>query len=200
MLTSVGPDACSMTQSIPTLTVLPPSSDAESWSCSPSPRPPRRHHRHRLHRTRTCTMMKNKEKKTEQVDSPKQQWVEKQVKEEEQYRGGNKSADAVGEELVSESSSNGQLLLPSHSYWSRRSTTSRQSRWSLRSLLSKDSDWDSCRLVPFSPFMGLCLQGILLRIFGPVSDRAGRYDQHFLSQYRSLHIQITIYIPMSHIF
>lgn len=170
MLTSVGPDACSMTQSIPTLTVLPPSSDAESWSCSPSPRPPRRLYRHRLHRIRTCTMLKNKEKEIEQVDSPKQQWVEKQVKEEEQYSSGNKSADAEGEELVSESSSNGQLLLPSHSYWSRRSTTSRQSRWSLRSLLSKDSDWDSCRLVPFSPFTGLCLQGISLRIFGPISD------------------------------
>ncbi|XP_046883053.1 protein Aster-A isoform X2 [Hypomesus transpacificus] len=163
MLSSVGPKASTMTHPIPTLTVLPPSSDTESWSRSPSPRPPRRHRQQRLHRIRTSTKTRsNKEK--QQVDLTEQQLVKTQVEEEEQDGGQNKNAKQRSplpspsqarhkerEEFAKDGPSHGQLLPPSRSSWSRRSSTSQHSRWSLRSLLSRDSDGDSCSTASNSP-------------------------------------------------
>lgn len=157
MSSPVGPDAITLAQPIPvpTLTVLPPSSDTESWSRSPSPRPLRSSRHGRFHRSRTRTKKRNED---EQGCTPKRQWGKKtQIVIEEtaekgtiQNRSSSPSPSVAsqmeGEEQGQDSPSQDLLLPPSRS-WSRSPSPSRRSRWSLRSLLSRDSDWESCRLV-----------------------------------------------------
>lgn len=134
---------------VPILTILPPSSDTESWSRSPSPNQTCSVHRSRFRRSRTRAKT-NKEKK--QGYSPTQQWVEKAQIEMEASREKSSllshfvACQMEGQEQSQDSLSQDLLLPPSRS-WSRSPSPSRRSRWSLRSLLSRDSDWESCRLV-----------------------------------------------------
>lgn len=158
MSSPVGPQGITLAQPIPvpTLTVLPPSSDTESWSRSPSPRLSRSSRHGRFHRSRIRTKKQNEK---EQCCSPKQQWGKQtQVVMEDtlekvtirhQIPSSSSSSFArqmEGEEHGQDSPLQDLLLPPSHS-WSRSPSPSRRSRWSLRSLLSRDSDWESCRLV-----------------------------------------------------
>ncbi|XP_038566698.1 protein Aster-A isoform X1 [Micropterus salmoides] len=161
MSSPVGPDAITLAQPIPvpTLTVLPPSSDTESWSRSPSPRPLRSSRHGRFHRSRTRTKKRNED---EQGCTPKRQWGKKtQIVIEEtaekgtiQNRSSSPSPSVAsqmeGEEQGQDSPSQDLLLPPSRS-WSRSPSPSRRSRWSLRSLLSRDSDWESCSTASNSP-------------------------------------------------
>lgn len=154
MSSPVGPEGITLSQPVPvpTLTVLPPSSDTESWSRSPSPRLARSSRHGRFHRSRTRTKKSRNEE--EQGCSPKRQWgktvVMEETTEKGKFRRRSPSPSAAGHseggELGQDSPSQDLLLPPSRS-WSRSPSPSRRSRWSLRSLLSKDSDWDSCRLV-----------------------------------------------------
>lgn len=156
MSSPVGPEGITLSQPVPvpTLTVLPPSSDTESWSRSPSPRLARPSRHGRFHRSRTRTKKNRNEE--EQGCSPKRQWGKTVDMEETTEKGKirrrspSPSSSAAGQlegvELGQDSPSQDLLLPPSRS-WSRSPSPSRRSRWSLRSLLSKDSDWDSCRLV-----------------------------------------------------
>lgn len=157
MSSPVRPEGITLAQPIPvpTLTVLPPSSDTESWSRSPSPRLSRSSRHSRSHRSRTRTKKRNAD---EQGCTPKRQWGETPqiVIEETAERGAiqhwspspspSVATQMEGEEKGQDSPSQDLLLPPSRS-WSRSPSPSRRSRWSLRSLLSRDSDWDSCRLV-----------------------------------------------------
>ncbi|KAF6720687.1 hypothetical protein FQA47_006122 [Oryzias melastigma] len=104
---------------VPTLTVLPPSSDTESWSRSPSPRLSRLS---RTHRSRTRTR-KQAAAPAERAPSP---------------------MEVTGQ---GQDSPSHELLLPPPRSCSRSPSPSRRSRWSLRSLLSRDSDWDISRSV-----------------------------------------------------
>lgn len=129
---------------VPALTVLPPSSDTESWSRSPSPKLSCS-----IHRSRTRTKKQNEK---DQGYSPTQQWVKKsQILMEASMEKSSLLSHSVacqmeGQEQGQDSFSQDMLLPPSHS-WSCSPSPSRRSRWSLRSLLSRDSDWESCRLV-----------------------------------------------------
>ncbi|XP_070767648.1 protein Aster-A [Enoplosus armatus] len=157
----VGPEGITLAQPIPvpTLTVLPPSSDTESWSRSPSPRPSRSSRHGRFHRSRTRTKKRNEE---ERGCSPKHQWGKKtQIVIEETAEKGtvrhrsplpspSVASQMEGEEQGQDSPSQDLLLPPSRS-WSRSPSPSRRSRWSLRSLLSRDSDWESCSTASNSP-------------------------------------------------
>lgn len=160
MSSPVGPQGITVAQPIPvpTLTVLPPSSDTESWSCSPSPRLSRPSRHGRFHRSRNRTKTQNEE---DQCCSPKQQQWGKQaqvsmedtlekVTIQHQIPSPSSSSSVAcqmeGEEQGQDSPLRDLLLPPSHS-WSRSPSPSRRSRWSLRSLLSRDADWESCRLV-----------------------------------------------------
>lgn len=157
MSSPVGPRGIPLAKPIPvpTLTVLPPSSDTESWSRSPSPILSRSSRHGRFHRSRTRTKKRNEE---DQGCNPKRQWGKKtQVVMEESvekvtFRHQSRSpspseaCQMEGGEQGQDSPSRDHLLPPSHS-WSRSPSPSRRSRWSLRSLLSRDSDWESCRLV-----------------------------------------------------
>ncbi|KAF7655964.1 hypothetical protein LDENG_00048000 [Lucifuga dentata] len=155
------PECNSLAQpiSIPTLTVLPPSSDTESWSLSPSPSLSCSRRRSQPHRSRTRTKKKNEE---EQGSSPKQARAETpQIIIEQAVEKGNirprSPSPSPSEAAQKEEGEPGQgspsqdfLLLPSRS-WSRSPSPIRRSRWSLRSLLSRDSDWDSCSTASNSP-------------------------------------------------
>lgn len=124
--------------SVPTLTVLPPSSDTESWS--PSPRPPGRSHRSRTRTKRRCEGPAGLH-----GSATRPGWGETPqivVENGERHRSPSPSA-----ERRSEDSPSHDLLLPPPRSWSRSPSPSRRSRWSLRSLLSRDSDVDGCRLV-----------------------------------------------------
>lgn len=130
---------------VPTLTVLPPSSDTESWSRSPSPC-----FIHRVsHRSRIRTKKQNEKW---QGYSPTQQCVKKAgivmeaSMEKSTLLNHSVACQMEGQEQGQDSCSQDLLLPPSRS-WSRSPSPSRRSRWSLRSLLSRDSDWESCRLV-----------------------------------------------------
>ncbi|KAI4876577.1 hypothetical protein NFI96_001543 [Prochilodus magdalenae] len=127
---------------IPTLTVLPPSSDTESWSRSPSPRPHRTHRTHRnQEKRRAYTPEISLETGEQDQNQPKRNWNE--AEEKKSRRRSLSPRLPKRKDRVEELGENGQggrfspvLLRPS------------RSRWSLRSLLSKDSDWDSsCRSV-----------------------------------------------------
>lgn len=157
MSSPVGPEGITLAQPIPvpTLTVLPPSSDTESWSRSPSPRLSRSGRHGRFHRSRTRTKKRNED---DQSCTPKRQWGKKtQIVIEDTAETGtiphrspspspSVASQMEGEEQGQDSPSQDLLLPPSRS-WSRSPSPSRRSRWSLRSLLSRDSEWDSCRLV-----------------------------------------------------
>ncbi|KAG8009888.1 GRAM domain-containing protein 1A [Nibea albiflora] len=144
---------------VPTLTVLPPSSDTESWSRSPSPRLSRSTRHGRFHRCRTRTKKRNEE---EQGCTPKRQWGKKTqiVTEETAEKGGVRqrspspspsvAIQMEGGEQGQDSPSQARLLPPSRS-WSRSPSPSRRSRWSLKSLLSRDYDWESCSTASNSP-------------------------------------------------
>ncbi|XP_037389985.1 protein Aster-A isoform X1 [Pygocentrus nattereri] len=133
---------------IPTLTVLPPSSDTESWSRSPSPRPHRTHHSHR-----TCEKEKHRAHAQEnpaEPGAPDQNRPECNRIRAEEKRSRRRSLSPrilKRTDRVEEVGVHGQqgrfsplLLRPS------------RSRWSLRSFLSKDSDWDSsCSTASNSP-------------------------------------------------
>ncbi|XP_024114050.1 protein Aster-A [Oryzias melastigma] len=108
---------------VPTLTVLPPSSDTESWSRSPSPRLSRLS---RTHRSRTRTR-KQAAAPAERAPSP---------------------MEVTGQ---GQDSPSHELLLPPPRSCSRSPSPSRRSRWSLRSLLSRDSDWDISSTASNSP-------------------------------------------------
>lgn len=141
--------------SIPILNVLPPSSDTESWSCSPSPRPHRYHSRSRNQEKRRA--------KVPQEDISKNRWDKGQRKRD---RSQNPSHASPSPPMVSnveeeEQGSPSLLLLPPSRSWSRSPSPSRRSRWSIRSLLSKDSDCDSSRSV-CSPSCLCSLQHFLM--------------------------------------
>ncbi|XP_061097309.1 protein Aster-A isoform X1 [Conger conger] len=113
---------------IPTLTVLPPSSDTESCSRSrdPSPRRPR---------ARKERGKDRKERKGRGGDSEERG----RRREREESRSGGRSPSPL-------------LLLRPPSSWSRSPSPTRRSRWSLRSLLSREStDCDSCSTASNSP-------------------------------------------------
>lgn len=151
MFTPVGGHGITPAQPIcvPTLNVLPPSSDTESWSRSPSPKEPCSIHHGQFHRSRTRGKTHNEK---EQGYSPTQQWVKKaQIvmeasREKSSLLSHSVACQMEGQEQGQDSFSQDLLLPPSRS-WSRSPSPSRRSRWSLRSLLSRDSDWESCRLV-----------------------------------------------------
>lgn len=133
---------------VPTLTVLPPSSDTKSWSRSPSPKQSDSINCGHSHRSRTRAKIQNEK---EQGYSP-QQWVKmaqivkEASREKSSLRSHSETCQMEGQEQGQKGFSQDLLLPPSRS-WSRSPSPSRRSRWSLRSLLTRDSDWESCRLV-----------------------------------------------------
>ncbi|XP_054869669.1 protein Aster-B isoform X2 [Amphiprion ocellaris] len=161
MSSPVIPETLTLAQPIPvpTLTVLPPSSDTDSWSRSPSPRLSRSSRLNRTHHSRTRTKRRNED---EQGCTPKLQWgkTPQIVIEESVQRGTVRhrslspspslATQMEGEEGGQDSPSH-DLLLPPPRSGSRSPSPSRRSRWSLRSLLNRDSDWDSCSTASNSP-------------------------------------------------
>lgn len=130
------PGRTSQPVTVPTLTVLPPSSDTESWSRSPSPHLSRR----TRHHSRSRTKKKNKE---EQGCSPiKRQWSRSP----KARSAGGSVDDALSQMDKEEEQSADRLRPPSPACSGSRSPSpSRRSRWSLKSLLGRESEWDSCR-------------------------------------------------------
>ncbi|XP_051575750.1 protein Aster-A-like isoform X2 [Myxocyprinus asiaticus] len=127
---------------IPTLNVLPPSSDTESWSCSPSPR------RHRYHsRSRTRERRRGK---VQQEDKSENHW-DKGKATRDRSQSPLHPSPMVSNVEEEEQGSPSLLLLPPSRSWSRSSSLSRRSRWSFRSLLNKDSDCDSSSTASNSP-------------------------------------------------
>ncbi|XP_037532033.1 protein Aster-A isoform X2 [Nematolebias whitei] len=158
MSSPVRPGAFTLAQPIPvpTLTVLPPSSETESWSRSPSPRPLRSGRLNRSHCSRTRTK-RRKEGDRGYVSDP-QGGKTPQIVVEESAEGGlvpRCSSSPFGasqkEGVQGEDSPSHDLLLPPVRSWSRSPSPSRRSRWSLKSLLNKDSDGDSCSTASNSP-------------------------------------------------
>ncbi|XP_055760890.1 protein Aster-A-like isoform X1 [Salvelinus fontinalis] len=159
VLATTGPESGgSVTQlvPIPTLKILPPSSDTDAWSRSPSPRPPRRHRCSRPHRSRARI---KKRRDGEQEESPKPCWDG--TEEEGRVRGSTaqRSPSLLPSPLLPPHVEDAvlgpspDLLLPpsSSTSWSRSSSPGWRSRWSLRGLLSRESDWDSCSTASNSP-------------------------------------------------
>ncbi|KAM3873027.1 protein Aster-A [Diretmus argenteus] len=157
----VGPEGSIVAQPIPipTLTILPPSSDTESWSRSPSPRPSRFSRLNRPHRSRTRSKKRTEE---ELGSSPKRQRDETPqiiIDEAGKRRGVQQRSPSPSPSLATQmegeepgrDSPSQDLLLPPPRSWSRSASPSRRSRWSLRSLLSRDSDGDSCSTASNSP-------------------------------------------------
>ncbi|XP_035382003.1 protein Aster-A isoform X2 [Electrophorus electricus] len=144
---------------IPMLTVFPPSSDTESWSCSSSPQPRRRHPRNRS---------RNKHRTHAQWEDPPEPGTHEKNPSKND-RGGAKEHRSSGQSLTPGTllpSIRGEVLgevgverlggfsslpLPPSRSCSQSSSLSRRSRWSIRSLLSKDSDGDSCSTASNSP-------------------------------------------------
>ncbi|KAM9852535.1 protein Aster-A [Aulostomus maculatus] len=149
------PEGITLAQAIPvpTLTVLPPSSDTESWSRSPSPKLTRSSRLSRSHRSRTRTKKRNAEEQNcmpSWGDTPQIVIEETGDKGPVQNQNPSPSVHIDGEEQGQDSPSQDLLLPPARS-WSRSPSPSRRSRWSLRSLLNRDSDWDSCSTASNSP-------------------------------------------------
>uniref|UniRef100_A0A6Q2ZET0 VASt domain-containing protein n=1 Tax=Esox lucius TaxID=8010 RepID=A0A6Q2ZET0_ESOLU len=143
----------STAQHIPTLNILPPSSDTEAWSRSPSPRPPRRHHRPQRTKART-----KKRSDEEHKDSPKPRWDGTEEEGAERVTGSSAPQRGHSPRLAPHEEDEVlgptlDLLLPPSSRVSRSRSSSpgRRSRWSLRGLLGKESDWDSCSTASNSP-------------------------------------------------
>ncbi|KAM4736296.1 protein Aster-A isoform 2-T3 [Anableps anableps] len=147
-------ETCTQPIPVPTLAVLPPSSDTESWSRSPSPRPPCSGPLGHSHRSRTRTKRRNEGK---QGGAARLEWGEapRIVVEESVERGAERqrspSPSVMEADGQSEDSPSHDLLLPPSRSWSRSPSPSRRSRWSLRSLLSRDSDLDGCSTASNSP-------------------------------------------------
>lgn len=154
-MTMTSPDHISASHPIPvpTLTVLPPSSDTESWSRSPSPRQSRCSRHSRSHRTRTRTKKPHGEEEAQGCSPIKRQWSKSpkmKGAEDSRVEDGKvhqRSPSPSKRSQVDEEEPGGDRLLPPSRSWSRSPSPSRRSRWSLKSLLGRDSDWDSCRLV-----------------------------------------------------
>ncbi|XP_013771400.1 GRAM domain-containing protein 1A isoform X3 [Pundamilia nyererei] len=153
------PEGMTLAQPIPVpmLTVLPPSSDTESWSCSPSPRPLRSDRPHGSHRSRTRTKRRKRE---EQGCAYKPQWGKTpQIVIQSSTERGAVQHQSPSPSLVTEmgtakqgrDSPSHDLLIPPSRSWSRSPSPSRRSRWSLRSLLGRDSDGDRCSTASNSP-------------------------------------------------
>ncbi|XP_057690054.1 protein Aster-A-like [Corythoichthys intestinalis] len=128
----------SSSRPVPTLTILPPSSDTESWSRSPSPRPTRSGRHPRIYRGRSRTKKRSSDKRS----------VTPQIVIEEEITPA--LSPLVAPDSRREDPGQDLLLPPSQS-WSRSPSPSRRSRWSLRSLLGRDSDWESCSTASNSP-------------------------------------------------
>ncbi|KAI9999920.1 hypothetical protein NQD34_011763 [Periophthalmus magnuspinnatus] len=144
-MTMTSPERLSQPIPVPTLTVLPPSSDTESWSLSPSPRQTRCHRHSRSHRSRPRTTRPEGE---DQGCAPlKRQWSRSP----KAKRVGAAMDDHALSQMDREEEPGGdRLLLPSRSQ-SRSPSPSRRSRWSLKSLLGRESEWDSCSTASNSP-------------------------------------------------
>ncbi|KAM6909921.1 protein Aster-A [Xenentodon cancila] len=147
MMTSspVRPDGFTLTQpiAVPTLTVLPPSSDTESWSRSPSPRLSRLK---RPHRSRSRTKKCNGSEQGCALDS---RWGKApQIIVEDSVDKDPGQQEDVARRRDSPSH---DLLLPPTRSWSRSPSPSRRSRWSFKSLLSRDSDSDISSTASNSP-------------------------------------------------
>ncbi|XP_051922620.1 protein Aster-A isoform X1 [Hippocampus zosterae] len=125
-------------RAVPTLTILPPSSDTESWSRSPSPRPYRSGRHPRSYRVRSRTKKRSADKRS---GTP-------QIVIEEEMAPAPSALEAPP---IRSDEQDRDLLLPPSLSWSRSPSPSRRSRWSLRSLLGRDSDWDSCSTASNSP-------------------------------------------------
>lgn len=164
-MSSVRPEGFPLAQPVPvpTLTVLPPSSDTESWSRSPSPRPSRSPSPqpsrsgclHRSHCSRTRTKRRNGGERVCLPDP--QEGRTPRIVVEESSNGGpvlqlspSPSGGPRTEGVQGEDGPSHDLLLPPSRSWSRSPSPSRRSRWSLKGLLNKDSDGDSCRLVSWT--------------------------------------------------
>ncbi|XP_013887979.1 GRAM domain-containing protein 1A isoform X2 [Austrofundulus limnaeus] len=153
MSSPVRPESFPLAQPVPTLTVLPPSSDTESWSCSPSPRPSRSGCLNRSHCSRTRTKSRNGGERV--CGSDPQEALTPQIVVKGSADGGlvlqrgpSPSGTEGGQD---EDGPSHDLLLPPARSWSRSPSPSRRSRWSLKSLLNKDSDGDSCSTASNSP-------------------------------------------------
>lgn len=149
MSSPVGPQSITPAQPIPVpkLTVLPPSSDTESWSCSPSPRLCQSSPQSQFRCSRIRIRKRNER---EHGCTLRQQWGKNtQVAMDEIVEKSSLPSQSVAHKMDRQEQVQDLLLPPSRS-WSRSPSPSRRSRWSLRSLLSRDSDWESCRLVSWS--------------------------------------------------
>ncbi|KAK2909898.1 hypothetical protein Q8A73_007613 [Channa argus] len=151
----VGSECSTLAQpiSVPTLTVLPPSSDTESWSRSPSPRLSR-FSRHGRSRSRTRTKKRHEENEgctLKRGRAPQiviEQTAEKCTIRQHSASPSHSVAIPVEGEEQGQVNPSQDLLLPPSRSWSHSPSPSRRSRWSLRSLLSRDSDWDSSSSAP----------------------------------------------------
>ncbi|KAM8826234.1 protein Aster-A isoform 2-T3 [Synchiropus picturatus] len=139
---------------VPTLTVLPPSSETESWSCSSSPRRSLSSRYSRTHPSRSRAKKRNTEEhtctKSRRGETPQIVIQKSPDKGPSQSHSRDGSPCLEGQEALQDSLKQDRLLPPSRS-WSRSPSPSRRSRWSLRSLLNRDSDWDSCSTASNSP-------------------------------------------------
>ncbi|XP_051999756.1 protein Aster-A-like isoform X1 [Xyrauchen texanus] len=125
---------------IPTVNILPPSSDTESLSCSSSPR------LHRYHLSR-----RNRERrrgKVQQENGLENHWKKGKKTRDRSQSPSPPVVSSVEEEVQGSPS---MLLLPQSHSWSQSSSLSKRSRWSFRSLLNKDSDCDSSSTASNSP-------------------------------------------------
>ncbi|XP_028837812.1 protein Aster-A isoform X2 [Denticeps clupeoides] len=132
---------------IPTLTVMPPSSDTESWSRSPSPQP-------RRHRSRRSRAQERKRTEAAGQDPTTVPWESCEPRQRSPSPGPRavRNAEVVVEEEEYQYGPSPLLLTPTSQAWSRSPSPGRRSRWSLRSLLSRDStDFDSCSTASNSP-------------------------------------------------
>ncbi|XP_077454358.1 protein Aster-A isoform X1 [Stigmatopora argus] len=123
---------------VPTLTILPPSSDTESWSRSPSPRSPRPGCHPRLYRGRSRT----KKRAADKRPATPQIVIEEEI---------SSALPPLADSDTRREDPGQDLLLPPSRSWPRSPSPSRRSRWSLRSLLGRDSDWESCSTASNSP-------------------------------------------------
>ncbi|XP_029359460.1 protein Aster-A [Echeneis naucrates] len=159
MSSPVAPEGITLAQPIPVpvLTVLPPSSDTESWSPSPSPRLSRFSRHSRSQRSRTRIKKQNEEEqdcaskggKTPQIVI--EDTVDKGTIRHRSPSPSTSVAIQMHGEVQGQDSPSQDLLMPPSSSWSCSPSPTRRSRWFLRSLLSKDSDWDSCSTASNSP-------------------------------------------------
>uniref|UniRef100_A0A672ZJA0 VASt domain-containing protein n=2 Tax=Sphaeramia orbicularis TaxID=375764 RepID=A0A672ZJA0_9TELE len=145
---------------VPTLTVLPPSSDTESWSHSPSSRLSHCSHHSCSRHSRIHTKKHNEEEqgnerlKHQRAKKPKIILEVMTEKFASQHTRCSSSPSVVSQMKGDEQDENNpsqDLLLPPSNSCSCSPSPTRRSPWFLRSLLSRDSDWDSCSTASNSP-------------------------------------------------